>query len=107
LADLKMKENIDELKKIVEQMHKCKAQFVESVPISETIEDRPVWQGVVHVFLLEAHTKTDKCYAWSSAIDGSTKRRYYAVLNIPPVDSPEKAVRAAIVHDYKKEKIKE
>jgi len=38
---------------------------------------------------------------WSSPIEGSTKRRYYAVLHVPPIDSPEKAVRAAIVQDYK------
>lgn len=30
------------------------------------------------------------------------KRRYYAVLHIPPVDSPEKAVRASIVSEAKK-----
>jgi hypothetical protein len=27
--------------------------------------------------------------------------RYYTVLKIPPIDSPEKAVRASIVHDHK------
>jgi hypothetical protein len=39
---------------------------------------------------------------WSSLIEGSTKRRHYAVLHIPPVDSPEKAVRASIVADQRK-----
>jgi hypothetical protein len=39
-------------------------------------------------------------------IEGSTKRRYYAVLHIPPVDSPEKAVRATIVQDARTSKIK-
>jgi hypothetical protein len=43
----------------------------------------------------------DKCYAWSSPLEGSTKRGYYAVLHISPIDSPEKAVRAAIIQAYK------
>jgi hypothetical protein len=57
-------------------------------------------------FLIKVHPQADKCYTWSSPIEGSTKRRYYAVLYIPPIDSPEKAVRASIVHDHKVEKLK-
>jgi hypothetical protein len=34
---------------------------------------------------------------WSSPIEGSTKRRFVAVLHQPPVDSPQAAVRAGIV----------
>jgi len=57
--------------------------------------------GTVSIFKIEGNPKADKCHAWSSPIDGSTKRRYYAVLHIhiPPIDSPEKAVRASIVKD--------
>ena len=33
-------------------------------------------------------------------------RGYYAVLHIPLIDSPEKAVRASIVHDHKAGKLK-
>jgi hypothetical protein len=96
-----MTENIGELKKIIEQMHKCGALYVESVPVSETFDGKIVWQGIVHSFSLIDHPKAIKCYAWSSPIEGSTKRRFYAVLNIPPVDSPQKAVRASIVRDHK------
>jgi len=59
------------------------------------------------VFIIKGHPQADKCYAWSSPIEGSTKRRYYAVLHIPPIDSPEKAVRASIVHDHKSRKDQE
>jgi len=38
----------------------------------------------------------------SSPIEGSSKRRSYAVLHVPPVDSREKAVRASIVQHFKK-----
>ena len=35
-------------------------------------------------------------------IEGSTKRRFFAVLHETPVDSPQAAVRAAIVEEYRK-----
>jgi hypothetical protein len=56
---------------------------------------------VVSVLKIKGHSQAPKCHAWSSPIEGSTKRRYLAMLHIPPIDSPEKAVRAAIVHDFK------
>lgn len=65
-----------------------------------------MWEGVVSIFAIKGHDKADKAYAWSFPIEGSTKRRFYAVLNIPPIDSPEKAVRASIVHDSKRGKWK-
>jgi hypothetical protein len=34
-------------------------------------------------------------------IDGSDKRRFYAVLGLPPINSPQDAVRAAIVQEYR------
>jgi hypothetical protein len=42
-----------------------------------------------------------KAYAWSSPIEGSDKRRFFAVLHLPPVTSPVEAVRAAIVTEHK------
>jgi len=96
-----MKENIDQLKKIVEQLHQCVATYLEQVSVIEKFGDKTVWKGIVHVFKIEGNKEAETCYAWSSPIEGSTKRRYYAVLHVPPIDSPEKAVRASIVQDYK------
>ncbi len=94
---------VDELRTAIERLHNCKASFVEDVVVVEKFGDKTVWQGSVSVFNLEGHPKATRAYAWSSPIEGSTKRRYYAVLHIPPVDSPEKAVRASIVGDHKGE----
>lgn len=91
---------IEDLTRVVEKMHDCKASHLEEVAVIEKYGSETVWQGIVHVFKLEGQPKTDKCYAWASPIEGSKKYRYYAVLHIPPVDSPEKAVRASIVHDH-------
>jgi hypothetical protein len=76
------------------------------VTVIEKFGEQTVWSGIVPVFALKGHSKADKCYAWSSPIEASTKRRYYAALHIPPIDSPEKAVRAAIVQDYKVGKLR-
>ena len=55
------------------------------------------------LFKIEGNARADKCYTWSSAVEGSTTRRYYAVLHVP-IDSPEKAVRASLVVDFTEEK---
>jgi hypothetical protein len=64
-----------------------------------------VWDGVVEVFDLVGHPKAKRAYAWSH-LDGDKdeKTRYVAVLEIPPVVSPETAVKASIVSDSKRVK---
>ena len=49
----------------------------------------------------EGHPRATRAYAWSSPIEGSTKRRFFAVLHIPPVTSAVEAVRAAIVAEHR------
>ena len=90
-----------ELRDAIECQHGGKARFVEAVPVSETFQGQPVWQGTVHVFDLEGHPKATRAYAWSSPVEGSDRRRFYTVLHVPPITSPEAAVRAAIVQEYR------
>jgi hypothetical protein len=96
-----MEADATELQRAVERMHTCKATLIQSVPIVETFEGKTVWEGIVHVFDLEAHMTATRAYAWSSAIEGSDKRRFFAVLHQGPVKSPAEAVRAAIVAETK------
>ena len=63
-----------------------------------------MWEGVVYVFDLADHPTATRAYAWSSPIEGSTKRRFFAVLHQPPVDSPQAAVRAATVAQERRAK---
>jgi len=88
---------IHDLQQAVEAMHHCKALLAQSVPVRERHGNATVWEGVVHVFDLTGHPKATTAYAWSSLIEGSDKRRFFAVLHLPPVTSPVEAVRAAIV----------
>ena len=87
----------NDLKRAVESQHGGTATFVESVQVKETFDGNTVWDGAVSVFALVGHPKASLAYAWSYRVEGSTKHRFYAVLHIPPVDSPQAAVRAAIV----------
>src|ERR1700690_1335975 len=87
----------NELKRTVEEQHACTATVFQSVPIMETFGGNTVWRGVVHVFSLKGHPTAKRAYAWSSPIEGSDKRRFFAVLHAPPISSPVEAVRAAIV----------
>lgn len=90
-----------QLKHAVERMHGGSARLVQSVPVSERFKGKPVWEGVVHVFDLSGHPTATRAYAWSSPIEGSEKRRFFAVLHQPPVDGPQAAVRAAIVAEHR------
>ena len=58
-------------------------------------EGEAVWEGEVFVFPLKGHPTAHLCYAWE--IDG----RVTAVLHELPVDSPQAAVRAAIVQEHR------
>ena len=82
-----------QLKRAVEAQHACTATLIQSVPVKETFEEETVWEGIVHVFKIHGHPRARMVYAWSSPIEGSDKRRYFAVLHQPPVTSPGEAVR--------------
>jgi len=89
------------LKEAVEKTHGVRATFLETVPVSESFQGKPVWEGTVHIFSLEGHPKAKACYAWSSEIEGTNKRRFYAVLHTPPINSAVDAVRASIIEEYR------
>lgn len=88
---------VSELKRAVEAQHGCTATLAQSVPVKETFGGKTVWEGVVHVFKLTGHPAAKLAYAWSSPIEDSDERRFFAVLHVPPITSPVEAVRAAIV----------
>ncbi len=94
----------DQLKQAVEHQQDCTATLVESMSVKEEFQGKTVWQGVVHVFDLEDHPNATRVYAWSSPIEGSTKRRFFTVLHLGGIRSPQDAVRAAIVEEHRQGK---
>jgi hypothetical protein len=91
----------DELKGVIGRLHGCEADHVETVPITEYFQGKVVWDGSVEVFKVRGHPKAKRCYAWAYT-DDEGKRKYTAVLELPPVDSPRSAVKAAIVSEARK-----
>jgi hypothetical protein len=79
---------------------------LETVPVHEVFRGETVWKGEVEVFELSGHPKAKRCYAWIHK-DGKDDQdeRAVAVLKIPPVVSPQTAVRVSIVADVKKAKL--
>lgn len=73
--------------------HGTDSKLLARVAIHERFEGETVWEGEVLVFELLGHPEAQRCYAWE--VDG----RVTAVLGVGPVDSPAKAIRAAILAD--------
>ncbi len=91
------------LRKAIRRLHGCNAAWVESADVREISDGETVWEGSVEVFEIRGHATAMRCYAWTSPTNG--KDRIYAVLHLPPVDSPASAVRASIVQDRREGRI--
>src|SRR5262249_705496 len=71
--------------------HGANARLLRREHVLERFEGKTVWIGEVLVFELFDHPDATRCYAWE--VNGQVT----AVLGVPPVDSAQTAVRAAIV----------
>ena len=82
----------------IRELHGGNASWIGSVPVTETFQGHTVWDGIVQVYSIQGHPSATRCYAWSYITDDG-KRHVIAVLHEGPVDSPEAAVRAAIIQE--------
>lgn len=99
------KDYIERIKQVILHLYKSDAHHVESVPVEESFNSRVVWKGVVEVFTLTGHPKAKRCFVWShSDGKGDTDERFVTVLEIPPVISPETAVKIAILSEARERK---
>ena len=72
------------------------------MPVREIFQGQTIWNGAVEVFDLPNHPKAKRAYAWSHrAGKDDSDERFVAVLEIPPVTSPETAVKVAIAAEVK------
>ena len=92
----------EELGRHVQAMHGVPAKFIEAVEVHEKLPDgRTVWEGAVKVYALTGHPSgATRAYAWSHATEGG-RRRFHAVLGLPPVDGPISAVRTAVLAEVR------
>ncbi len=92
---------VEDLHRAVELQRDCRAALAQTIPVRETFQGQPVWEGIVHVLDIEGHPKATRAYAWSSPVEGSDSRRFYAVLHMGGIKSSLDAVRAAIVAEHR------
>ncbi len=96
------KNYIERIKQVIFQLHKVDSEHVNSVPVEERFRGRTIWKGIVEVFNLIRHPRAKRCFAWSHPEGEDNKgERFVTVLEIPPVDSPETAVKISIASDIK------
>jgi hypothetical protein len=93
---------IEELQAVIRKLHGVESTHRASVPVKEVFNGKTVWEGIVEVFDLQGHDKANTAYAWSHATDNPAQpKRHVTVLHVPPAVSPETAVRAAIVQEFR------
>ena len=101
-----MSDYIEEIKAVFMVTHGCEASYVETVPVVEEFQGETIWQGDVEVFDLTGHPKATRGYGWRYTTTDSRGRRYFTVLELPPLESPQTAVKAAIMSEIKNAKSK-
>jgi hypothetical protein len=99
---------IEELQAAILKLHGCTSEYIETVPVTEEFQGETIWQGEVEVFEISGHPKAKRAYAWGHVTDESDQgRRYVTVLELPPVDSPQTAVKAAVMQEIKGDRKKQ
>ena len=95
---------IQALRDAIRHTHGCESRYIETVPVKEDFKGQTAWKGDVEVFDLAGHPKARQCYAWGYR-DDSGRWQYVAVLKLPPVDSPQKAIQVYMLSQHGRHKI--
>lgn len=72
-------------------LHGAQASWITSTNVHEKVKGAGSWQGDVETFELIRHPKAKYCYAWTNDVEGGSE--IMMALKVPPVDSPQTAVR--------------
>jgi hypothetical protein len=90
---------LDNLKAAILIEHRCAPMHKGTRFVHETTSTGDtVWEGDVEVFSLSAHGQSKTCYAWQHT-DYNGKLKIFAVLESQFIDSPSRAVQAALFMD--------
>ena len=103
-----MSDYIARLQQAIRDLHGCESQYLETVPVKEMFQGKIVWEGDVEVFQIRGHPKATRAFAWSHVAGANDQQtNYITVLELPPVDSPQAAVKAAIMSEIQNARKKE
>ena len=79
----------------------CKARFLYTIPVREVFRGNKIWDGAVWLFRLTGHKKAKFGYAWLHPNDSCDDLKVTVVLEIPPIDSAQRAVRESVTGSVK------
>jgi hypothetical protein len=85
---------LERLEHAIREVHGCEAKHAATTAVTDFFRGKVAWQGEVETFDLVGHLKAKRAYAWGYEDGG--KWDVVTVLEIPPVESPETAVRVAV-----------
>jgi hypothetical protein len=86
------------LQTVIQHLHKCGAVHAKTVPVHEHFNGKTLWQGDVEVFDLNGHPKAKRAYGWTYG----EPEEFITILELPPVDSPQSAVKVGVAYQVKK-----
>ena len=83
------------LEETIRATHGCEPLYERTEVVKDLSGERIPCSGFVRVFRLVDYPKARRCYAWNYREGKETKS--VTVLELPPVESAESAVKTAIV----------
>lgn len=91
-----MKDYFAELVEAIRAVHGLEAVHLASVPVKEVFRGETAWEGEVEVFTVSGHPKATQCFAWGVRSADNKGWEVTTVLGVPPITTPQTAVKAAI-----------
>jgi hypothetical protein len=91
---------IARLQVTVSQLHNCGALWRETVHVKEEYKGQTIWEGDVEIFDLNGHPKAKRCYGWTYG----EPEQFITILELPPVNSAETAVKVGVAYQIKKQR---
>ena len=89
-------EHIEALTSAIKQKFSCEAKHLKSAWVKEVFQSKTAWEGLVEVFELKDHPTAKQAYGWCFEV--KKKVKFATVLGLPPVESPETAVKTYLVN---------
>ena len=91
----------ERLQQAIRDLHGLESQYERTETVHETFQGKMVWEGNVKVFRVRGHPQAQFAYAWTREDHDGTKHQV-AVLGVPPIDSAQEAVQAALMAEGRK-----
>jgi hypothetical protein len=84
----------EELRKAIQAEHGCSSEHETTCLVRANLDDPTAGGCAVEIFRLIDHPSASRCYAWGYYV--REKFNPAAILALPPIDSPQSAVQAAV-----------